>query len=83
MQRRTLLKGLATLPLAARFAVHNGDVAVRPARWVVPGEPGWPGPAEWAKRRYRYLKRRQHWRKAGAPIVLTPVSHRVRSLGLA
>jgi FAD/FMN-containing dehydrogenase len=48
MQRRVLLKALAGLPLLSRFAVSAGGVAVRPARWVRPGEPGWPSPAQWA-----------------------------------
>jgi FAD/FMN-containing dehydrogenase len=49
MQRRTLLKALAALPLASRFAALKGGVAVRPTRWVRPGEAGWPSPAEWAQ----------------------------------
>jgi FAD/FMN-containing dehydrogenase len=53
MQRRTFLKALAALPLAARFAASRSGMVrlvqwVRPARWVRPGEPGWPSPAEWA-----------------------------------
>jgi FAD/FMN-containing dehydrogenase len=54
MQRRTLVKAMAALPLAARFAASRGGMAVRPAqsvrppRWVRPGEPGWPSPAQWA-----------------------------------
>jgi FAD/FMN-containing dehydrogenase len=49
MQRRMFLKALAGLPLVSRFATFAGGVAVRsPARWVRPGEPGWPSPAEWA-----------------------------------
>jgi FAD/FMN-containing dehydrogenase len=47
MQRRTFLKALAGLPLFSRFATSAGGIAVRPARWVRPGEPGWPSPAEW------------------------------------
>jgi len=54
MQRRSFLKTLAALPLLSRFATataaggSGGGVAVRPVRWVRPGEPGWPGPAQWA-----------------------------------
>jgi FAD/FMN-containing dehydrogenase len=48
MQRRTLLKALAVLPLFSRFAASAGGIAARPARWVRPGEPGWPSPAQWA-----------------------------------
>jgi FAD/FMN-containing dehydrogenase len=48
MQRRTFLKALAGLPLFSRFAASTGGIAVRSARWVRPGEPGWPSPAEWA-----------------------------------
>jgi FAD/FMN-containing dehydrogenase len=54
MQRRTLLKALAGLPLFSRFAASAGGIAPRPAqrvrsaRWVRPGEPGWPSPAQWA-----------------------------------
>ena len=54
MQRRVFLKGVAGvagLPLVSRFAASTGDTAVRPTRWVRPGEPGWPSPAEWAKLR--------------------------------
>jgi FAD/FMN-containing dehydrogenase len=55
MQRRTLLKALAGLPLLSRVAACAGGIAVRPAqrvrptRWVRPGEPGWPSPADWAQ----------------------------------
>jgi FAD/FMN-containing dehydrogenase len=48
MERRELLKGLAALPLAGLVAGPARDIAV-PGRWVRPGEPGWPDPAEWAK----------------------------------
>jgi FAD/FMN-containing dehydrogenase len=54
MQRRTLLKTMAALPLAARFAAARSGMpvlparSVRPAGWVRPGEPGWPSPAQWA-----------------------------------
>ena len=48
MQRRVFLKSLAAMPLLSRFTASGGGVAVRPARWVRPGEPGWPSPAEWA-----------------------------------
>src|SRR5580658_719647 len=54
MQRRTLLKAMAAVPLAARFGVSRSGMAVRPAQsvrsagWVQPGEPGWPSPAQWA-----------------------------------
>jgi len=48
MQRRAVLKALAALPLLSRFAASAGGVAGRPARWVRPGEPGWPGPEQWA-----------------------------------
>jgi FAD/FMN-containing dehydrogenase len=48
MQRRTFLKTLAGLPLFSRFATFAGGIAVRPPRWVRPGEPGWPSPAQWA-----------------------------------
>src|SRR5215510_4478309 len=42
--------GVAGLPLASRFAAPARG-AVRPAGGVRPGEPGWPGPAQWAKLR--------------------------------
>jgi FAD/FMN-containing dehydrogenase len=48
MQRRMFLKALAVLPLFSCSATSAGDMAVRPAQWVRPGEPGWPSPAEWA-----------------------------------
>jgi len=48
MERRMVLKALAGLPLIARFATSGGAGARRPPRWVRPGEPGWPDPAEWA-----------------------------------
>src|SRR5215831_10374830 len=53
VQRRVFLKGVAGvagLPLASRFAAPARG-AVRPAGGVRPGEPGWPGPAQWAKLR--------------------------------
>ena len=49
MQRRTLLKAAAALPLFSRFPGPARGVAVQPARPVRPGEPGWPDPAEWAQ----------------------------------
>src|SRR5215468_2383246 len=52
VHRRVFLEGLAGvagLPLVSRFAAPAGGVAVPPAGGVRPGEPGWPGPAEWAK----------------------------------
>jgi FAD/FMN-containing dehydrogenase len=55
MERRTVLKALAGLPLSSWFAVSGCTAAgvqpaavVLPARWVRPGEPGWPSPEEWA-----------------------------------
>src|SRR6204780_3056520 len=48
MQRRTLLKAAAVLPLFSRFAGLAPRVAAQAARTVRPGEPGWPSPAEWA-----------------------------------
>src|SRR5271170_4783433 len=55
MERRTVLKALAGLPLFSWFAVSGcTDVGVQaaavvlPARWVRPGGPGWPSPAQWA-----------------------------------
>lgn len=48
MQRRTLLKAAAALPLFSRFAALAPRVAAQPARTARPGEPGWPSPAEWA-----------------------------------
>jgi FAD/FMN-containing dehydrogenase len=54
MQRRVFLEGvagLAGLPLVSRFAAPARGVAGQPVRRVRPGEPGWPGPAEWAKLR--------------------------------
>jgi FAD/FMN-containing dehydrogenase len=49
MQRRTVLKALAALPLFSWFAASGSAGAeVQPARWVRPGEPGWPSPAQWA-----------------------------------
>ena len=53
MQRRVFLKGVAGvagLPLVSRFAAPARG-AVQQAGGVRPGEPGWPGPAEWAKLR--------------------------------
>ena len=49
MQRRTLLKAAAVLPLVSCSAAPVRAAAVQAARSVRPGEPGWPGPAEWAK----------------------------------
>jgi hypothetical protein len=54
VQRRVFLQGvagLAGLPLVSRFAAPARGVAVPPGRRVRPGEPSWPGPAEWAKLR--------------------------------
>jgi len=54
VQRRVFLKGVAGvagLPLVSRFAAPARGVAGQPVRRVRPGEPGWPGPAEWAKLR--------------------------------
>jgi FAD/FMN-containing dehydrogenase len=49
MERRTVLKALAALPLFSWLAASGSATAgVRSARWVRPGEPGWPSPAEWA-----------------------------------
>jgi FAD/FMN-containing dehydrogenase len=48
MQRRTLLKAAAMLPLFSRFAGLAPRVPAQTARAVRPGEPGWPSPAEWA-----------------------------------
>jgi FAD/FMN-containing dehydrogenase len=49
MQRRTLLKALAALPLFSWLSASGAAAAgVRSARWVRPGEPDWPSPAEWA-----------------------------------
>src|SRR5262249_45783557 len=42
--------GVAGLPLVSRFAPARG-VTGQPTGGVQPGEPGWPGPAEWAKLR--------------------------------
>ena len=49
MQRRTLLKAAAVLPLVSCSAAPVRAAAVQVARSVRPGEPGWPDPAEWAK----------------------------------
>ena len=49
MQRRTLLKAAAVLPLVSCSAAPARAVAVQAVRSVRPGEPGWPDPAEWAK----------------------------------
>jgi FAD/FMN-containing dehydrogenase len=54
MQRRTLLKAVAVLPvLSCSAASAPGASAPRaaasPIRPVRPGEPGWPDPAEWAE----------------------------------
>jgi hypothetical protein len=51
VHRRMFLEGLAGLPLLPRFAEPARGVAEQPLRHVRPGEPGWPGPAEWAKLR--------------------------------
>ena len=55
MERRTVLKALVGLPLASWFSVSGCTAAdvqpaavVLPGRWVRPGEPGWPSPAQWA-----------------------------------
>jgi FAD/FMN-containing dehydrogenase len=49
MERRAVLKALAALPLFSWLAASGSAAAsVRSARWVQPGEPGWPSPAEWA-----------------------------------
>jgi len=62
MQRRTVLKALAGLPLASRLggfapastsapapaSAPTRGAAAQLARYVRPGEPGWPSPAEWA-----------------------------------
>jgi len=49
MQRRTLLKAAAVLPLISCTAASVRSVAVQPVGRVRPGEPGWPDPAEWAE----------------------------------
>ena len=49
MQRRTLLKAAAVLPLVSCSAAPARAVAVQAVRSVRPGEPGWPDPAEWAE----------------------------------
>ena len=49
MQRRTLLKAAAVLPLVSCSAAPARAAAVQAVRSVRPGEPGWPDPAEWAK----------------------------------
>src|SRR5580658_7615497 len=48
MQRRTLLKAAAVLPIFSCSAPARG-AAVQLARSARPGEPGWPDPAEWAE----------------------------------
>ena len=52
MQRRTVLKALAGLPLASGLTgfarAPARDAAAQSVRYVRPGEPGWPTPAEWA-----------------------------------
>jgi FAD/FMN-containing dehydrogenase len=50
MDRRTLLKAAAALPLLARFPGVAPATGVPPqvAQAVRPGEPGWPSPAQWA-----------------------------------
>jgi FAD/FMN-containing dehydrogenase len=54
MERRTLLKALAGLPLLSWLPLSRSAAAVSGSaavaglpRWVRPGEPGWPSPAEW------------------------------------
>jgi len=37
------------LPLFSRFAASATTAVAQPIQRVRPGEPGWPGPAEWAK----------------------------------
>jgi threonine dehydrogenase-like Zn-dependent dehydrogenase len=50
MERRTLLRGFAALPVASRStpSVAVDAAAGTSPRWSTPGEPGWPSPAEWA-----------------------------------
>jgi hypothetical protein len=48
MQRRTLLKAAAVLPIFSCSAPARG-AAVQLARTARPGEAGWPDPAEWAE----------------------------------
>jgi FAD/FMN-containing dehydrogenase len=53
MERRTVLKALAALPLAGSPLISGSTTtrrgaAARPVRYVRSGEPGWPDPAEWA-----------------------------------
>jgi FAD/FMN-containing dehydrogenase len=47
MDRRTLLKGLVTLPLLSRLAMPSPSRAAT-GQWVRPGEPGWPTQQQWA-----------------------------------
>jgi FAD/FMN-containing dehydrogenase len=48
MQRRTVLKALAGLPLVSLFAAPARAAAAAPVRYVRPGQPGWPSAAQWA-----------------------------------
>jgi FAD/FMN-containing dehydrogenase len=49
VHRRSFLKALATLPLFSWLAASgSAGATVNSARWVQPGEPGWPSPADWA-----------------------------------
>jgi FAD/FMN-containing dehydrogenase len=48
MDRRTLLRGLAALPVASRLTPSAAAAAATSPRWVTPGDPGWPSPAQWA-----------------------------------
>ena len=55
MERRTLLRGLAALPVASRLTpglTGAGDAAAAAVgaspQWVTPGDPGWPSPRQWA-----------------------------------
>ncbi len=60
IRRRTLLRralGLgvaaALAPLATRAAAAKRAVGAKPFRRVRPGDPGWPGPAQWERLRAR------------------------------
>jgi FAD/FMN-containing dehydrogenase len=49
MQRRTFLQVLGTVPLLSWLRVSRWPAtAPQAARWVGPGDPGWPSPAQWA-----------------------------------
>ncbi len=56
MDRRTVLKALAGLPLAGLPLLSGcgspmcgfAERSTQSTRWVRPGERGWPGPADWA-----------------------------------